>query len=103
MSGGAVQRRSRIQTLVLLPSLLRLAVPLLRDRRVPFWQRASAVGLILLVLSPLDAIGDIPVVGQFWDFTLAVTILEAFIRMAPAEVVNEHIVELGLQRKFPLR
>jgi uncharacterized membrane protein YkvA (DUF1232 family) len=103
MSGGTVQRPGRIQAILRLPNLLRLTVPLLRDRRVPLWQRASVVGLVLLILSPIDIIGDIPVVGQFWDFTLAVTVLDAFIKTAPAEVVNEHITALGLQNKIPLR
>jgi uncharacterized membrane protein YkvA (DUF1232 family) len=103
MTGGKVTRPGRIQALIRLPSLLRLTVVLMRDRRVPLWQRAAVVGLIALILSPIDAIGDVPVVGQFWDFTLAVTVLEAFIQMAPHEVVNEHITALGLQNKIPFR
>jgi uncharacterized membrane protein YkvA (DUF1232 family) len=102
-TGGKVQRVGRIQALVRLPSLLRITVALLRDSRVPVWQRASVVGLVVLILSPIDVIGDIPLVGQFWDFTLAVTVLDAFIQMAPADAVNEHIVALGLQNKIPLR
>jgi len=103
MTGGRVTRPGRALALLRLPTLLRLTVVLMRDHRVPLWQRAAVVGLIALILSPIDAIGDIPVVGQFWDFTLAVAVLEAFIQMAPYDVVNEHITALGLQSKFPLR
>src|SRR5947209_2875311 len=103
MSGGTIQRRGRIAAIARLPTLLRLTIPLMRDSRVPLWQRASVIGLIVLILSPIDAIGDIPVVGQFWDFTLAVAVLEAFIKVAPANVVAEHVTTLGLQSKFPLR
>lgn len=100
---GKVQRPGRIQALVRLPTLLRLGIALLRDSRVPLPLRASVLGALILVFSPLDFIGDIPVVGQFWDFTLAVTILDAFVQWAPADVVNEHIRELRLENKIRLR
>jgi len=76
---------------------------LLRDNRIPAWQRATVVALLALVFTPIDVVNAIPVVGQFWDFTLAVVILDGFIQFAPAHVVNEHIVALGLQKKIPLR
>ncbi len=100
---GKIQRRNKVQTLLILPALLKLGVALLRDNRVPMWQRGAAIGTIALILSPIDAIGEIPVVGQFWDFTLAVVVLEAFIQLAPPQVVNEHIIALNLQKKIPLR
>lgn len=103
VSGGRVSRPGRMQALMRLPSLLRLAYPLFRDSRVPLPLRAGVLGLLGLVFSPLDFIGDIPVVGQFWDFTLAVVILDAFLQWAPAEVVNEHISRLHLENRFPLR
>lgn len=93
----------RMQALSRLPTLLRLGIALIRDSRVPRWQKVGVVALLGLVFSPLDFVGDIPVIGQFWDFTLAVGILDAFIQRAPAHVVNEHIVHLGLQHKMPLR
>ncbi len=63
----------------------------------------AVLGLLALIFSPLDFVGDIPVVGQFWDFTLAVVVLEWFIQWAPASVVNEHIRALRLEKKVPLR
>lgn len=103
MTGGKIQKQGKIQALLRLPTLLRLCLALFRDARVPLWQRASTVGLIVLILSPIDVIGDIPIVGQFWDFSLAVVVLDSFIQMAPAGVVNEHIIALGVQHKIPLR
>lgn len=103
MTGGRIDRPGKMQAVLRLPTLLRLGYALFRDDRVPMWQRASAVGLVGLILSPLDLPGDIPVIGQLWDFTLAVVVLDAFIQMAPAHVVNEHIVRLGLEKKVPLR
>jgi hypothetical protein len=58
---------------------------------------------LALVFSPIDVVGNIPVVGQFWDFTMAVTVLDFFVKWAPADVVNEHIKALGLQKRIPLR
>lgn len=103
VGAGKYTPPGRMQALIRLPNLLRLGYALIRDSRVPLWQRAGVLGLLGLIFSPLDFIGDIPLVGQFWDFTLAVVVLDWFIGTAPAEVVNHHIQRLGLQRKFPLR
>lgn len=100
---GAVHHPNRMQAMVRLPVLLRVSYALFRDDRVPLWQRGAVLGLIALILSPLDLPGDVPVLGQFWNFTLAVTVLEVFINQAPALVVNEHITRLGLEKKVPLR
>jgi len=103
VSGGKVNKPGRVQALLRLPTLLRLGYALFRDERVPIWQRATVVALLGLIFSPLDVVGDVPVIGQFWDFTLAVVVLDAFIQYAPAPVVNEHIQRLGLEKKVPLR
>jgi uncharacterized membrane protein YkvA (DUF1232 family) len=93
----------RVNALMRLPTLLRLGYALFRDERVPLPLRAGTVVLLGLIFSPLDIVGDIPLIGQFWDFTLSVVVLEYFIKLAPAPVVNEHIVALGLEKKVPLR
>ncbi len=103
ISGGKLSRPTRIQAIRRLPTLLRLGYALMRDSRVPLWQRAAAVSLVGLILSPIDLPGNIPVIGQFWDFTLAVAVLDTFIQSVPPSVVNEHIVRLGLKGKFPIR
>lgn len=100
---GRIQQPGRIQALMRLPTLLRLGYALFRDERVPLYMRVAAIGLLGLIFSPLDVVGDLPIIGQFWDFTLAVVVLEQFIKLAPAAVVNEHITELGLEKKIPLR
>ena len=103
LTGGKVSKPGKIQAIMRLPTLLRLGYVLMRDYRVPLWQRGSALGILALIFSPLDVVGDIPIIGQFWDFTLSVVVLDAFIAMAPASVVNEHILKLGVQGKIPLR
>lgn len=102
-AGGKLQQPNKVQAIMRLPTLLRLAFALLRDERVPIALRAGVIGLLALILSPIDVVGDIPVVGQFWDFTLSVVVLDMFIQWAPPHVVNEHITALGLQDKIPLR
>ncbi|HLJ65924.1 MAG TPA: hypothetical protein VKX16_01020 [Chloroflexota bacterium] len=103
LSKGKIQRPGRVQAMIRLPTLLRLGFALFRDERVPIWQRTAVVMLLVLIFSPIDVVGDLPVIGQFWDFTLAVTVLDWFVQMAPAHVVNEHIHSLGLEKKVPLR
>src|SRR5579875_1527556 len=103
LTGGRYEKPNRIQALIRLPSLLRLGYALMRDERVPFWQRGAKLGLLALIFSPLDVVGDIPIIGQFWDFTMAVVVLDTFIQFAPADVVNEHIKVLNLQKKINLR
>jgi uncharacterized membrane protein YkvA (DUF1232 family) len=103
VSGGKFNRPGRVQALTRLPFLLRLAYPIFRDSRVPLSLRVGVLALLGLIFSPLDFVGDIPIVGQFWDFTLAVVVLEAFLQWAPAEVVNEHVRRLGLESRFTLR
>src|ERR1700694_3759292 len=95
VSGGKIQKPGRIQALLRMPVLLRLGYALMRDARVPLLQRAAVIGLLVLIFSPIDVVGNIPVIGELWDFSLGVVVLEAFIQWAPAEVVNEHITRLG--------
>lgn len=103
MSGGRIDKPGRVQALIRLPILLRLGYALFRDSRVPLWLRLSVLGTLAFLFSPLDIVGDIPVIGKYWDFTLAVVILDAFILFAPAYVVNEHILKLHLEKRIPLR
>jgi uncharacterized membrane protein YkvA (DUF1232 family) len=102
-TGGRITPVTRVQALLRLPVLLRLAYPLFRDQRVPLYLRASVLGLVAFILSPFDLPFDIPIVGQFWGVTMVVLVLEWFIKLAPADVVNEHIEALGLEKRVPKR
>jgi uncharacterized membrane protein YkvA (DUF1232 family) len=57
-------------------------LPLLRDVRVPFWLKAAAVGAALLVISPLDLFGDIPVIGLLDDALLLALLANFFVGAA---------------------
>ncbi len=82
-----------------LPNLARLSLRLLQDPRVPMGNKAVGVGAIVLVLSPIDIPGWVPVLGQALDVLLILNILERFIHAAPRAVVEEHIAALGLTGK----
>ena len=90
---------NRARLALRLPSIARLSLRLLRDPRVPRPTKAAALGAIALVLSPINLPGWIPVIGQAADVLVIVTILDIFVRSAPRDVVQEHVVALGLQNK----
>jgi hypothetical protein len=70
--------------------------PLMRDRAVPFWLKATCVGLALLIVSPLDVFGDIPVLGLFDDAALLALLASGFVLLA------ENLRERLLVRVEPL-
>lgn len=93
----------RAKAFIRAPSVGRLVWALFQDPRVPMWQKGAALSALAVVVSPLDLIQAIPVVGEISDVALALFILDSFIKLAPAAVVNEHIVRMNLQGKIPLR
>jgi len=67
-------------------SLLRLFF----DRRVPGTLKAlTAVGALVIV-SPVDLLGDIPILGALDDTLLLVALGWIFVRLCPPAVVEEH-------------
>ena len=61
-----------------LPRLL----PLMRDARVPQWLKAGTVVAALLIISPLDLLGDIPILGILDDITLLAILSTVFVNVA---------------------
>jgi uncharacterized membrane protein YkvA (DUF1232 family) len=61
-----------------LPRLL----PLMRDARVPMWLKGATVVAGLLIISPLDIFGDVPVLGLFDDITLLALLATLFVNIA---------------------
>lgn len=93
----------RAKALVRAPSVARLVWALFQDPRVPLWQKGGVLSALAIVISPLDLVQAIPVVGEVSDLFLALLILDAFIKLAPADVVNDHLIRLNLQGRIPLR
>ena len=58
------------------------AVPLMRDARVPFMMKAGTLLAALAVISPLDLLGDIPVIGLLDDAMLLSLVSFLFVRFA---------------------
>ena len=90
----------RMQLVLRLPSVVRLSYHLFLDDRVPREAKAVTLGVIGLVLSPIDVPGWVPVIGQIGDALVIVNVLDAFIMAAPRHVVREHIRELGLEGRL---
>jgi uncharacterized membrane protein YkvA (DUF1232 family) len=61
-------------------------VPLMRDARVPLALKAVAGVIALLVVSPLDLFGDIPVLGMLDDVALLSLLCMWFVYQAGKHV-----------------
>jgi uncharacterized membrane protein YkvA (DUF1232 family) len=70
----------------------RKAVPrtfaLMRDSRVPSWLKIATVGAAVLIVSPFDLLGDIPIVGIFDDVALLALLANLFVGVADHTVMK---------------
>jgi uncharacterized membrane protein YkvA (DUF1232 family) len=74
---------------------LRLVWMLLRDPRVPIYQKALPGIVLAYLLSPFDLIpGFLPVIGQLDDFALLLLGLKAFTYIAPEDLVDQYAQQL---------
>lgn len=60
----------------------RRVLPLMRDARVPAGLKLGTALMGLLIISPLDIFGDIPVLGLFDDAVLLALLAAAFVLLA---------------------
>ena len=60
----------------------RRALPLIRDARVPLNLKLATGFLALLIVSPIDVFGDIPVLGLFDDAVLLTLLCALFVAFA---------------------
>ena len=82
---------ARIRTVVLeVPRNAKLAYCLLRDERVPAAPKAVLTGALVLVVSPVDVPGWVPVIGELDMLALAVLAVKVFIEACPEPLVKEH-------------
>jgi uncharacterized membrane protein YkvA (DUF1232 family) len=61
-------------------------VPLMRDARVPLALKLVAAAIALLVVSPVDVFGDIPVLGAMDDAALLTLLCLWFVNQAARHV-----------------
>jgi uncharacterized membrane protein YkvA (DUF1232 family) len=57
-------------------------LPLMRDVRVPLWLKIGSAVMAVLIISPLDIFGDIPVLGIVDDLALLAILANAFVAVA---------------------
>jgi uncharacterized membrane protein YkvA (DUF1232 family) len=76
----------------------RLAWRLFWDQRVPLWTKSVPPAVLAYVLFPVDIITDVaPGLGQLDDLAVILLGVKLFINLAPPEIVQEHLRELGAQ------
>lgn len=87
----------RLITIVRLPAQILLAWRLFQDPRVPVFSKVIAIGAMLLLLSPLDVLDWLPVVGGVGTLALLAMVLRSFIKAAPDDVREHHMALLGIR------
>ncbi len=99
--GGVAEPEWRVTEAMLalarrLPSYVKLAWGLVRDRRVPASARRWLVGAGIYNLTPLDPIpGIIPVYGQLDDYAVLLLAIRKALRASPEVVRQEHLTRSG--------
>lgn len=91
MSNPNPSPEQKLNVIVSVISRLRLVGRLFMDPRVPIYLKLVPVASVVYALMPIDVIPDvIPVLGQLDDLGVVVLAVEAFIMMAPQDIVREH-------------
>jgi len=77
---------------------IRLTWRLLFDERVSGWLKLIPPVALAYALFPVDIIPDVLLgFGQLDDLAILLIGIKAFIELAPADVVREHLIALGAQ------
>lgn len=87
----------RLRVIFQLPGQMLLSWHLFRDPRVPLLPKVVLAAAVVLVLSPLDVVEWLPVVGGAGGLALFALALRSFINAVPEEVRTEHESQLGLR------
>jgi len=67
-------------------------LPLVRDPRVPTWAKIAAGAAALLIVSPLNLLGDLPVIGLVDDVALLLFVIHEFVRFGERRIAPKQIV-----------
>ena len=65
-------------------------IPLMRDARVPFALKGLTAALAILIVSPIDIFGDIPVLGFLDDAALLSLLCYGFVHVASRHVATRN-------------
>jgi uncharacterized membrane protein YkvA (DUF1232 family) len=75
-----------------LPSFLKLFFRLVKDSRVSPAAKLLLVGIVAYLILPTDLMPDfLPVMGQLDDLAVILGGLKLFLRLCPADVVQQHV------------
>lgn len=79
------------------PHFAKLYWRLFRDARVPLSLKLMLVGAVIYFISPIDIIPEIinPLFGIIDDVAIVSLALKYFIKLAPQDVVEEHVRQIG--------
>jgi uncharacterized membrane protein YkvA (DUF1232 family) len=81
------------------PLYVRLAWELLVDARVPASRKALVAGALAYLVVPFDVIrDDVPILGALDDLVVVVLATDLFFDGVPAEVLDEKLADLGVDR-----
>jgi uncharacterized membrane protein YkvA (DUF1232 family) len=78
------------ELLVDVPRHGKLAYCLLRDERVPAAPKAVLLGVMVLIVSPIDLPAWVPLMGELDMLALSVLAVSTFIEACPEDVRQEH-------------
>lgn len=81
-----------LRTLSAVKRELPRVLPLMRDTRVPLWAKMVAAVAAVLIISPLDLLGDIPVLGLIDDVALLMLVIHLFVGFAERQTAPKQIV-----------
>jgi uncharacterized membrane protein YkvA (DUF1232 family) len=98
---GTPEERTLVRRVLRLPlrHKLRLALALMRERRIPLLVRAVPPALVLYLAMPLDVIPDfIPVIGHLDDALVLLLGVAVLLRFTPRRVLEEHVARLEATR-----
>ncbi|HEV2908882.1 MAG TPA: hypothetical protein VGX02_06365 [Candidatus Eremiobacteraceae bacterium] len=77
------------------PKTALLASRLFLDTRVPSMLKLGVAAAALVIISPVDLLGDIPLMGPIDDIALLMLLVTFFVKLSPANVVREHQANVG--------
>jgi uncharacterized membrane protein YkvA (DUF1232 family) len=81
------------------PLYARLGWELLADPRVPTARKALLAGALAYLVVPFDIIrDDVPILGALDDLVVVVLATDLFFDGVPAEVLEEKLADLGVDR-----
>ena len=74
-------------------------VPLMRDTRVPLFLKAVAIGVGVLVVSPVDLFSDIPILGVLDDVALLTLLCMWFVHQAGKHIEPVRVEPATVRRR----